>query len=95
MLSSEDHVRVDVTMSEDGLRKAQQFHSTVHKRPVVFGATVILTTWARVVGLIRSLKGERMLPHSIPKLNVYPIPNLKVRLIAASITSKCGSSPHL
>lgn len=71
MLGSEDNVRVDITMSEDGLRKARQFHSTVHKRPVVFGAAVILTTWARVVGLIRSLKGEGIVPIPIPNLTVW------------------------
>ena len=62
MLGSEESVRVDITMSRDGLCKAQDFLSSVHKRPTVFGVTVILTIWARIVGLIRSLKEERMVP---------------------------------
>ena len=54
MLGSEGCVSVDITCSQDGLHKAKEFREHVHTRPLVFAAVLILTTWARLVGLIRS-----------------------------------------
>lgn len=49
-------LRVDITVGSDGLEKAQRLRRWIHSRQGAepFGALLLLTAWARAVGIIRS-----------------------------------------
>ncbi|CAE7280353.1 unnamed protein product [Symbiodinium natans] len=58
-MDTDDEQRVDVTLSDEGLLKAEHFYKVLPaSSPAAYGAIVLLTMWARAVGLVRSSSTE-------------------------------------
>ncbi|CAK0821156.1 unnamed protein product [Prorocentrum cordatum] len=60
VIDAEEQVRVDVVLSQDGLGKARHFRAALYARlgPAAFAAALLMTSWARGVGLVRSQQAE-------------------------------------
>lgn len=51
---ADDEQRVDVCLSPEGWLKADHFYDKFASSPAAYGVVLLLTTWARGVGLVRS-----------------------------------------
>ncbi|OLP95899.1 hypothetical protein AK812_SmicGene21946 [Symbiodinium microadriaticum] len=51
---ADDEQRVDVCLSPEGWLKAEHFYDKFASGPAAYGVVLLLTTWARGVGLVRS-----------------------------------------
>ncbi|CAE8638411.1 unnamed protein product, partial [Polarella glacialis] len=59
VLESAEEVSVDITLSQEGWLKAGHFRSSfLEASPAVFGSVILLTKWARTVGLVRSMSDQ-------------------------------------